>query len=424
MFRIDQPTATQTLPTPAAPGTPGFFTNGNLALGVPSTVVDADFLNRLQEEDMSVLTAAGISPIKTNFTQLLAAIRACSVLTDVSASVNVLAANPAPALTTIPVINTQFVIIPAITNTGAASLNISSTGAVNVLRPDGTVLQPGDLPANRRIPIIFDGSAWRLLAFPGRVRLGANLTLFCNAQTGNDANNGLTLATAFQSFQGVWNYLYQNVDVTGYVVTVQCSGNFSVGLNAQTVVVGATPASIVFNLQAGSTVNVTNSSCFFAQNPGVGFTVTGPGLLSASGTATGQGCAFFANVGAQIWFAGVNFGVCATAHVLAQISATIQATGNYTISGNAPYHLSSSACSSLLVSFVTVTLTGTPAFATAYAYTAVAGIIWAISDTFTGSATGSRYSANTNGVIYTNGGGASYFPGGAVGTTATGGQYA
>lgn len=43
--------------------------------------------------------------------------------------------------------------------------------------------------------------------------------------------------------------------------------------------------------------------------------------------------------------------------------------------------------------------------------------------TFSGAATGKRYDVATNGVINTNGGGASYFPGNVSGTSATGGQY-
>ena len=44
-------------------------------------------------------------------------------------------------------------------------------------------------------------------------------------------------------------------------------------------------------------------------------------------------------------------------------------------------------------------------------------------NTFSGSATGKRFEATVNGVIYSSGAGASYLPGNAAGTTATGGQY-
>jgi len=74
MHRIDQPTAVNTLPTPAAAGTPGYFTGGNPGTGSPATVLDADWANNIQEELMSILAAASISPLKTANNQVLSAI--------------------------------------------------------------------------------------------------------------------------------------------------------------------------------------------------------------------------------------------------------------------------------------------------------------------------------------------------------------
>jgi hypothetical protein len=73
---------------------------------------------------------------------------------------------------------------------------------------------------------------------------------------------------------------------------------------------------------------------------------------------------------------------------------------------------------------VTVTLTGTPAFSTAYAcsqYTST--IVMTTPMAFSGSATGPRYVAILNGVINVAGGGANFFPGNSAGSVSTGGQY-
>ena len=71
----------------------------------------------------------------------------------------------------------------------------------------------------------------------------------------------------------------------------------------------------------------------------------------------------------------------------------------------------------------TITVTGTPAFTT-FAQ-AEGGVIsfYSPTTTFSGSATGARYSATLNAVINTFGGGANYFPGNAGGATGTGGQH-
>ena len=73
---------------------------------------------------------------------------------------------------------------------------------------------------------------------------------------------------------------------------------------------------------------------------------------------------------------------------------------------------------------LTVTVTGTPAFANAFCAAYVLGLAYPAFYTFSGSATGKRYEATTNGVISTGGAAPTYFPGNVAGTTGSGGQYA
>lgn len=79
MFRIDHTTAAAERPTPETAGTPGFFTGGDPVGGVPATVVTADFMNMIQEELISILTAASITPSKTAINQLLTALQSLFV---------------------------------------------------------------------------------------------------------------------------------------------------------------------------------------------------------------------------------------------------------------------------------------------------------------------------------------------------------
>jgi hypothetical protein len=76
MFQIDQPTASPTLQTPVAAGTPGYFTDGNPVQGVPATIVDNDFMNMVMMELINVVTAGGLTPSKTTYNQVLKAIQA------------------------------------------------------------------------------------------------------------------------------------------------------------------------------------------------------------------------------------------------------------------------------------------------------------------------------------------------------------
>jgi hypothetical protein len=120
----------------------------------------------------------------------------------------------------------------------------------------------------------------------------------------------------------------------------------------------------------------------------------------------------------------MEYGAVTAGHLLADSFANISVTANYTISGGGLMHLQASNGGYIVPGVgLTVTLTGTPAFSSAFAG-AVTGNIGTAANTYSGSATGSRYSATLNGVINTNGGGATYFPGNSAGSTATGGQYA
>jgi hypothetical protein len=103
------------------------------------------------------------------------------------------------------------------------------------------------------------------------------------------------------------------------------------------------------------------------------------------------------------------------------------ATGNYAITGGAQSHAQAWTegfvqLSSLPNDSVTVTLTGTPTFSTAFVL-ASAGSLFAPANTFVGGAAGPRYTAQLNGVIFTGGKSLTYFPGSAAGSTPTGGQY-
>lgn len=74
MFKIDDATAIGTIPTPAAAGAAGFFTDGDPSGSVPATVVSADWLNAVQEEMCFVVTDSGATLSKTDRTQLKTAI--------------------------------------------------------------------------------------------------------------------------------------------------------------------------------------------------------------------------------------------------------------------------------------------------------------------------------------------------------------
>lgn len=159
MFKIDQATAAASLPTPAAPGTQGYFTNGNPASGIPATIVDADFMNMLMMEMMNVVTGGGQTPSKTTYNQMLLAIenlieaRAGNYALDTGvANAYVIALSPAITAYTNGM-TVRFRVANA--NSAASTLNAGG-GVVSLLNDVGAALVTGDLPAGTVVSASFD----------------------------------------------------------------------------------------------------------------------------------------------------------------------------------------------------------------------------------------------------------------------------
>ncbi|OTP79501.1 hypothetical protein [Caballeronia sordidicola] len=75
MYRIDDPSASTTLPTPEAATAEGYWTEGNPGSGIPATLERASWFNMIQEELRAIVTAVGITPSKTTYNQVLTAIK-------------------------------------------------------------------------------------------------------------------------------------------------------------------------------------------------------------------------------------------------------------------------------------------------------------------------------------------------------------
>jgi hypothetical protein len=119
----------------------------------------------------------------------------------------------------------------------------------------------------------------------------------------------------------------------------------------------------------------------------------------------------------------VIFGACTSGHMNIQGNASIKISANYTIDGGAPWHIICGRKGYWSGTGLTVTLTGTPAFANHFVNASHLAMIDIYSNTFSGSATGVRYVSQLNSEIFVGSAGASYLPGNSAGSTATGGQY-
>lgn len=251
---------------------------------------------------------------------------------------------------------------------------------------------------------------------PGREVLTASRTYYVR-KDGSDSNTGLAdnAGGAFLTIQKALDTAY-TLDFSIYNVTVQVrTGTYAERLTLKEYV-GAgflsvtgdptTPANVI--------ISATSGACF----SGNGHRLTALNGFKLQTTTSGEGIKVSA--GANITYQNIDFGVIVDSQVYIGSGATAQMVGPCTISGGAYAHETVEDGGYLNTSSRTVTLTGTPAFSGAFAIVAMGGKLKAISNTFTGSATGKRYDATTNGVVNTGGGGASYLPGSVVGTATTG----
>jgi hypothetical protein len=317
-------------------------------------------------------------------------------------------------------------------NTGSQIISLlddsAASSAANRFALGGDVA----LGAKQAVWLRYDGTAarWHALARPagagggggGREVLTADRTYYVRTD-GSDGNTGLanTSGGAFATIQKAVNVALGTLDFYGCTVTIQVAdGTYSAGALIGPGV-GITGAS-KFVIKGNSTtpgnviVAVTGNHVFTAESGGL---VT---IKDMELRTTTSGCQLAATSSGHIEFANIRFGASGEHHVLTQTLGKVIAVGNYAITGSGQCHFR--AISGVIrTSKFTVTLTGTPSFSGAFAYTEYLGLIDAFGMTFSGSATGKRYDASSNGVIRTNGAGGAYFPGNANGATATGGQY-
>jgi hypothetical protein len=257
---------------------------------------------------------------------------------------------------------------------------------------------------------------------PKREILTSNRTYFVRPD-GSDSNTGLanTSGGAFKTPARVFDEAVK-LDFNGYSVIAQLAdGTYSAsGVSITRPLVGGT---LVFKGNAGNPSGVVFAgtfNCFHVACPYT-LTVQDMTLAPAAGmglVADGSGARInFSNV----VFAGVGPGQY---HMRVLMGGTITTFGNYEIAGGAARHLSLEVGGVFNASGITVTLTGTPAWSDTFILCNILSLSSLFSVTYSGAATGKRYTLIGNSVLNSYGAGSAstYFPGNVNGTTASGAQ--
>ena len=270
------------------------------------------------------------------------------------------------------------------------------------------------------------------LSFPvsggPREVLGADRTYYVRTD-GSDSNTGLTdnAGGAWATVQRALDVVSGGIDFAAHNVTIQigdgvyapASGvpvaNISPWVGGGTLTIqgnAGTPANVLCQTIGSDVFKITKGAL--------------PGALTLKAfkvetSASGAGLNF--SQACAVNLDALDFGTCAGQHLVCSMGANVTFVSNYTISGGATRHWNANPFSWVNCMNKTIAITGTPNFSSAFAMATFA-YMNITSVTFSGSATGARYSVVYNGLIATgSGANPNYFPGNSAGSTATGGQY-
>lgn len=270
----------------------------------------------------------------------------------------------------------------------------------------------------------------------GRIKLNGTLNLYVSPSGNDTANTGLSADSPFLTMQRAWTIAITKYDLNNNSVTIHLAdGTYSnplaiwsspMGTNGFVNLIGNTgsPQNVV--LATANAFALSVETCLNVSIQGIS--------LGATGTIPGSGGVLAAGIligfGGNVTLAGpCIFNTCSSYHVWIGNSGYFAIASSYTIGGGALAHIlcgGSGAYLNMGPGPYTVTLTGTPAFSTSFIAVTQngSGQLWSPNVTFSGSATGYKYSVSMNGTLSTNGGGNSYLPGSINGITGSGGQIA
>jgi hypothetical protein len=256
-----------------------------------------------------------------------------------------------------------------------------------------------------------------------REKLAADRTYYVRTD-GSNSNTGLvdSAGGAWLTLQYAYDTIATTLDFNGKTVTIDVgNGTYTAGIVALSGWIGGGTLKVTGDETTPSNVVINGTDDIFTNYGNIygNWRIAG---IKGSTTSFGHFVAAYSTVNFEI--ANCEFGALVTGGIFVNsIGASVWISDDITISGNSPYFLSAGGGGFFITSAITATVSGTPAFSTAF-LVATTGAISDWSTTFSGSATGTRYTATLNSVTQTYGGGANYFPGNAAGSTATGAQYA
>lgn len=326
----------------------------------------------------------------------------------------------------------------AISIVGQASRGVKLSGFAGLGLTSPNILWP-----QKTFSIAIANGAWAVTRTDGRWQLPAaagspfptsstTYTLNIGGGGSSDANDGLAIGVgAFATLQAAINAAAQDFDLAGQNLVFQIADGTYTQANSvhlwslvgHLIVGGHTEVIIRGNV--GSLGNVTMAATGAGQHT---FAIVGlypPWRIEGIKFQSTSGFCVSAD-GQSFLYLGTNdYGVCALGHINTSYTSFVELFPPYTISGSSAQHLAIGGNSRVLLGTGVVTLTGTPAFSSAFANLNNLSYFETnnAATSFSGSATGVRVQCFANSIFQTFGGSATYIPGSIANSIGTGCLY-
>lgn len=263
--------------------------------------------------------------------------------------------------------------------------------------------------------------------FSGLQYLPTGTNFYVNGATGSNANSGLAANTAFQTIQGAIDAIQANYFCAGSVVINVADGTYSgFVINPSFIsswrVLGntANPGACQISAIAAGGRGVVVGASVSATIAGFALASFYENLATLSGSITCYNCNFTAPTANQTATIGAYSG-----EILLYGALRYTGSGVAFVSAGQGGTVRVGYQDALVTNAAVITITGTPAFSSGFAYTeqSASVVVIAAVTTFSGAATGPKYRALLNGSINVQGAGVNFLPGSTAGVLQTGGQY-
>jgi len=279
-----------------------------------------------------------------------------------------------------------------------------------IVYADGTTWNPGAGEG----PYSYVNGAWVKMA-----PMTGSLELYVRTD-GNDGNNGLenTAAGAFLTIQAAFDAALQYPLSGEEIRIIVGPGTYSAGVSIHTPIAGRIVIRGDTTTPSNCVISVTGAHCFMVDYPGSILWLGGFKVVSSGGYGV-----YAENGGQIVVYEKMEYGN-AFYQIVAASGGKIWITMNYSITGGGSHHYYSTRGGLIQVAGITITGSGAQAFSIFVNCDGVSlTSVFSTTITGAGSFTGQRYSASTNGVIYTATGNVNFFPGNVAGSVGSGGVY-